>query len=232
MESGPHNPLEEKETELSASWSRPDVMREIGEITRTAKTFSKDEAASQDFFIQMVDAFRTKELQELSEEMWGQLENTDSYHIKKGDLKEVEHRGFNYHRNPGAIIEKIKSGETLTAPTIAIYKNVPHKVGGNTRLMVARALGITPQVVVSELVEHGSAPIKMNDLELEIAAKFFLVAEKLKTKESTDEFIEKMASDPEISKQYTNVKHLEEVFFKNSPPASFEKFIKRINQTA
>ena len=44
-------------------------------------------------------------------------------------------------------LQKTQSGGTLPAPIVLMQNNEPYLVGGNTRLMVSRAMGVQPMIL-------------------------------------------------------------------------------------
>jgi hypothetical protein len=98
-----------------------------------------------------MEASKIATLSSLSEDDWGRLENTDSFDITKGDWGTVE-----YHSNAGArdwksLKTRLEQGQAVDAPVIFKKGETLHLVSGNTRLMVTRALGMVPKVLVVEL---------------------------------------------------------------------------------
>jgi len=82
----------------------------------------------------------------LADEMWSRLENTDSYDIDSEEeaIKLAQYYGKDY--------KSILSAEKT--PPALILQYSPDKyylIGGNTRLMFARAKGINPQVILGTI---------------------------------------------------------------------------------
>jgi hypothetical protein len=91
------------------------------------------------------------EMIQLDEQLWSELQNSDSYDIQKGDWETVERLSNEVNRDWKTLKEEIGSGKAVNAPIIVKHQNKYHKVSGNTRLMVCRALGIVPKVLVFEV---------------------------------------------------------------------------------
>ncbi len=96
-------------------------------------------------------------LVELTEDMWRELENTDSFDIQPGGWEKVaEHINYT-NKETGAkrdwegLKQAMEQGKRLDAPIVLRHAGQLHKVSGNTRLMVARALGIRPKVLLVEM---------------------------------------------------------------------------------
>ena len=82
----------------------------------------------------------------LTDEMWSRLENTDSYDI------DSEEDAIELARHYGKDIQSILAAEKTPPALILQYSpNKYYLVGGNTRLMVARAKGINPQVILGTI---------------------------------------------------------------------------------
>jgi len=82
----------------------------------------------------------------LTDEMWSRLENTDSYDINS------EEEAIELAQYYGKDIQSILAAEKTPPALILQYSpNKYYLVGGNTRLMVARAKGINPQVILGTI---------------------------------------------------------------------------------
>lgn len=129
----------------------PDLEKERGEFDRVADTFGIDSSV---LMFQAQDG----ELAQLSEDIWGKLENTDSNSFEAGDWDAVHD-----HSNPDgehtrdweSLRVKLESGTVLDAPIIMKFGDRYHLVSGNTRLMVARAKGLVPKVLIFEIDING-----------------------------------------------------------------------------
>lgn len=86
--------------------------------------------------------------------MLQKLENTTASAFEAGDWKAVHE-----HSNPGGQMKRdwedlrntIDAGIVLDAPSITKFGDRFHLVSGNTRLMVSRAQGVCPKVLVFEM---------------------------------------------------------------------------------
>ena len=107
------------------------------------------------------NAYKKAKLTLLKNDMWKKLENTDSW--KTTDEEKIEKAVARNERSSGRrniekVIEEFLSGK-VRAPIVMSYnrKNGVYKnhtlIGGNTRLMVARALGeLSPEYRQPEVV--------------------------------------------------------------------------------
>lgn len=131
-------------------WLLPDIERELGEIERTAKTFSP--LGFTEMQMRILNALDKGEAMDLTDDIWSQLENTDSWDITPGQMESVLYHTDHSGRDPIRIENAIRDSTPLPMPIIIIQEDgTPYKIAGNTRLMVARALGITPKVFVARL---------------------------------------------------------------------------------
>ena len=118
-----------------------------------AKEESEIERTAQEFNIPLEDlkyAFIAGGMIILSDDIWSKLKNTDSYDIKS--LKDAIRLAKKYGKNWESTLAGIKAGKTLDPPMILNYdKTKYYLVGGNTRLMFYKALGITPKVLLATI---------------------------------------------------------------------------------
>ncbi len=133
--------LEQKEVK----WIKPSIEEESGEFERVAKDLDMNVAA-------LMGAARKGKLVDLSDKVWKSMENTDSWHnIKPGDFETVESLARGYGRDVERIKSAYVSGGTLPAPIVVSFDNRNTLLGGNTRLMIARAMGIRPKILLVSL---------------------------------------------------------------------------------
>lgn len=147
MEKIPNNP----------TFTLPEIEKEKGEIKRVFREVfgGQDAQETDNFFLRFSEAGASASMAELTEEMWSKLENTDSYGIALQDWSGVEEHAVAGHADHPRDWQLLKSqyeaGASIEAPIVLKTNGILHLVSGNTRLMVARALGITPQVLLVEL---------------------------------------------------------------------------------
>jgi hypothetical protein len=119
------------------------VAREGSEIERTAQVFN----------IPLEDlkyAFIAGEMIILSDDIWSKLENTDSYNITS--IEDAVKLANQYGKKWKSTLSAIKNSEVLDPPMILNYdKDRYYLVGGNTRLMFYKALGIEPKVLLATI---------------------------------------------------------------------------------
>ncbi len=141
-------------------WVRPDFQKEKGELERVTRDFLLREPNTQNIR-QVVEALKGSPTIEFSDTDWEQLENTDSFHnVGLGQIEEARKicNGYNEEleeenkRNFDVLLEGFHQGNKMECPVI--LKNSEgkmHLVSGNTRLMIARALGIRPRVIIGDI---------------------------------------------------------------------------------
>ena len=128
----------------------PMIEREIGEIERVAQLFAPN--TQEEFIQKFISHAHSTHITLFDEDSWKILENSDSFGISVHDWAEVAHHAVQGHtdhpRDWKDIKEKLEKGIAVDAPIILKRGGVFHLVSGNTRLMVARALGIKPAVLI------------------------------------------------------------------------------------
>lgn len=125
----------------------PNIEKEEGEFDRVAGEFGIETS------VLMFQA-HNGELIQLTEDLLNKLENTDANTFEVGDWDAVHD-----HSNPDGVHKrdweslkvKMDKGVVLDAPIIMKFGDRYHLVSGNTRLMVSRAKGIYPKVLVFEI---------------------------------------------------------------------------------
>ncbi|HUO56037.1 MAG TPA: hypothetical protein VMU27_01195 [Candidatus Paceibacterota bacterium] len=134
----------------------PNVEKELGEIERVAQKYSPQDPEV--FVNTFVEKAKQATLVDLTEEVWGSLDNTDSFYIPAGGWEKIAEHVEYENKETGAnrswedLRRKMQQGQELDAPIIFKHSDGIHLVSGNTRLMVARALGKKPKVLLVELV--------------------------------------------------------------------------------
>jgi hypothetical protein len=117
----------------------PIIKAEAEEIERTAEDLNLP-------YDTVYDAFVNGREVTLNNDMWSRLENTDSYDI------DSEEEAIELARQYGKDYQSILAAEKTPPALILQYSpNKFYLVGGNTRLMFARAKGINPQVILATI---------------------------------------------------------------------------------
>lgn len=139
-------------------WVLPDFSseEERGELDRVCRTFlpNNPEEMEKRFYDRLSDV----QVITLTEELLLELDNTDALGVAEGDFEHVDQnirdgaaRDPKNIRDWRDLKEKMERGKELDMPVIVKINNLYHKMSGNTRLMVCRALGIMPQVAIVDL---------------------------------------------------------------------------------
>lgn len=138
------------------NWTRPDLNKEKGELKRVAREFLGREDAVKE----LRDSLERSNVVELSESDWESLENTDSFHnVRFGSIDDARKITEEYNmlldedsrRDFDALLEGFTENKEMQCPTIVKKGGKMHLISGNTRLMISRALGIRPKVIIVEL---------------------------------------------------------------------------------
>lgn len=130
--------------------NRPDLENEMDELQRVVQDLSRDEdiTVSVD---ELVKVFKNAEEVTLSDEIWSNLENTESNEIERGDMDSVMDIAKTYKKtNPKKLAQVIKSGD-YKRPLILKFGDRYHLVAGNTRLCTAAAMGVNPKVFIGTI---------------------------------------------------------------------------------
>ena len=119
------------------------VLNKLGEIELAARKYN--------FPIDDVQyAFETGRETILSDDIWAKLKNTDSYKIK--DLEQAIKIANKNKEDWKSIVNAIQNEEELPLPLVLNWDNEEYYlVDGNTRLMIYKALGVIPVVLVATI---------------------------------------------------------------------------------
>lgn len=124
------------------SWKKPDTEEEHDEIMRQAK-------ASKVNGKELKQKINNTKATEISDDVWSKLGNTDSW--ETDTLDKVAKLAKEYGRDYKSILKGFGDEKDMPAPMIIKKNNKYELIGGNTRLMVARALGIRPKVIIADM---------------------------------------------------------------------------------
>lgn len=121
------------------NWVVPPFQEEIGELERVANTFSVQLSL-------LISLFQTGTVEDMDEETWSKLENTDSWDTVK--LEQVFEAAAHYGRNAHVLLEAFRAGQSMQTPIVLfLVDGRSHLVSGNTRLMLCRATGERPKIL-------------------------------------------------------------------------------------
>lgn len=130
--------------------------QEVGELERVADTLNPEDPET---LIRLFhERSQNAEVRILDEDLLSHLENTDAGDITSGDfetvaskMKEMADQDPLQKRDWEGLKEKMKKGGEMDMPVIIKYGEKMHLMSGNTRLMVSRALGSMPKVVLVDV---------------------------------------------------------------------------------
>ena len=132
----------------------PSFKHEEGEIERVQAHFQIN---TENFVQKFLERALQEKLVKLTDDVWDTLENTDSNpsNLARGDWDAVaEHcNAHEVKRDWQSLKTKMQGGIQLDAPVIARRGRVLHLLSGNTRLMIARALGKRPEVLIVDITD-------------------------------------------------------------------------------
>ena len=145
----------EHETSLDRKFVQvvlPDLLAEAGEIERVAEHAGEDPKKFTEHFLTKA---RVSSLVELSPRMWAELKNSDSFGVHFGAWDEVAKRAAAHTggRDWKSLRRTMENNTPVPAPVVARLSGELHLVSGNTRLMVAKALGKIPHVFLVDLTK-------------------------------------------------------------------------------
>ncbi len=148
------NPLEQS-ARSEAGFGFPNIDKELGEIERVAQKYSPQDVRG---FVQaFCEKAKQSQLADLTEEMWSALDNSDSFAVPQNGWDTIEDLINSLNEETGSTRDwkkfktMMEKGQKVDAPILLKRSGQLHKVSGNTRLMVARAMGRTPKVLVVEV---------------------------------------------------------------------------------
>ena len=140
-------PHEKEKDEIKINWIMPDIQSEVDEIKRTAEEEGLSES-------EINDAISKGLLEELTEEIWSQLQNTESYdHVRYQQMEDVKmYAEKGEGRDWKSLLGAIKEGKPMKSPIVLIKPNgVPYLVSGNTRLMLSKVLGAKVKALIARM---------------------------------------------------------------------------------
>jgi hypothetical protein len=130
--------INNQEIDENILYDKPSLFIEIEELERTAKElgYNVDE---------LIENFKNGELIKLSKKDWKKLKNTDSNEINS--IEDIQKLAIKYHKNFNRVYDQIVIDKKIEAPIVLYRKRkAPYLIGGNTRLMTIKSLGLKPIV--------------------------------------------------------------------------------------
>ena len=127
-----------KEMKTKVRYVKPSLAIEKDELERTAKVFDYD-------VDRLIENFNDGEFTKLDEKDWKKLENTDSN--KVDNIEDIQKLAVKYGKDFDNVRNQIIVDKKIEAPIVLYRKRKPpYLVGGNTRLMILKSMGIQPMI--------------------------------------------------------------------------------------
>ena len=127
------------------------IANEIDELQRVVQDLKRNEDLDISLG-KLVTAFSKSKEVELSDDIWDNLENTESNEITKGDIDSVRGLAKKYGKtNPDILVKALKSNEYHIPLIVKFDGDRYHLVAGNTRLCTAKSMGMTPKVFIADM---------------------------------------------------------------------------------
>jgi len=127
------------------------IANEIDELQRVVQDLKRNEDLDISLG-KLVTAFSKSKEVELSDDIWDDLENTESNEITKGDIDSVRNLAKKYGKtNPDILVKALKSDKYHRPLIVKFDGDRYHLVAGNTRLCTAKAMGMTPKVFIADM---------------------------------------------------------------------------------
>jgi hypothetical protein len=152
---------------------RPNIKGEMDELQRAVQDLSRDEDI-QISVSQLVEAFENSNEETLTDEIWAELENTESNEITKDNWKAVFGIAKKYGKSDPSVLKKAIQKGTYTRPLIMKLGDRYILVAGNTRLCTAAAMGVNPKVFIADVEEdmnEASSPAQQAAIAINMKKK-------------------------------------------------------------
>jgi hypothetical protein len=152
---------------------RPNIESEMDELQRAVQDLSRDEDI--DISVeQLVDAFNNSNEETLTDDIWAELENTESNQIEKDNWKAVFGIARKYGKTDPSVLKKSIQKGTYKRPLIMNLGDRYILVAGNTRLCTAAAMGVNPKVFIARIDEdmnEASSPAQQAAIAINMKKK-------------------------------------------------------------
>jgi len=178
-------PVKPKNASVSPNWVKPSISDEMVELERV----SGDEGIDLDA---LKVAFNQADVKTLSDSDWSRLENTESYGVES--VFQAVEIAMGHDRDIASILRGLRGGSPINMPVILERNDgTITLVGGNTRLMASKALGISPKT----LWIYNGASEQMSTIASRVAAKWLSrTAEKTDVVSQVNEILEGGSDGP------------------------------------
>ena len=130
--------------------SRKDIKREQDDIERSVQDLNRHHNFNVSYD-DIVKEIKKSTPEKITDEVWGDLQNTESNKIQFGDFNTVFNLSNKYNKsNPLKLKKKIENNE-YKYPIIVRFNDQFHLVSGNTRLCTAAAMGEYLDVIIADI---------------------------------------------------------------------------------
>jgi|AntRauTorckE6833_2_1112554.scaffolds.fasta_scaffold73962_2 hypothetical protein len=146
----------EKDDFKFENWNKPQMRKESGEFQRVVSTFYNSELLEdRDLIDSLTNQYETADITDLDSKIWSVLQNTDSVVLEKDQWGELGEKMDSHGRDWKSIKDAYERDTSMEAPIIAKLPNgIFHLISGNTRLCVARVIGLIPKIVLLNFPEE------------------------------------------------------------------------------
>lgn len=125
------------------TWRKPDLVEEHEEIERAAEILQVPVE-------RIVGAARRARMVSLSDALWAEMANTDSW--ETDTIEKAVELARMYDKDVRDVL--LGMGGSMAAPVVVLTSTGPMLVGGNTRLMSFHGLGVRPMVLLVDILDH------------------------------------------------------------------------------
>ena len=141
---------EEYSKRYNINESRKDIKREQDDIERAVQDLNRHHNFNVSYD-DIVKEIKKSTPEKITDEIWGELQNTESNKIQFGDFNSVFNLSNKYNKsNPLKLKKKIEHDE-YKYPIILRFNDQYHLVSGNTRLCTAAAMGEYLDVIIADI---------------------------------------------------------------------------------
>jgi hypothetical protein len=134
---------EEDENLKEAIWYKPPASQEHDELTRISREENIPMAV-------LVQAYHNAQLVDLDDQLWSSIEGTDSWRID--DLPDAQQAAKKSGANLSPVVAGLQSNSRMPSPIVLKRADGSVRlVGGNARLMAAKAMKVRPKVALMRI---------------------------------------------------------------------------------
>lgn len=135
-------------SEKTINWEKADFSAEQEEFERTIREFDSSRKRFLTNLAYLKEQYKTASVIELSNEDWKAMQNTDSWETTTRKKIQLAINANNESRDLTRVFNQFAAGKVKAPIAIRLEDNTLYLVAGNTRLMIARVLKISPKIVI------------------------------------------------------------------------------------